>query len=1476
MMMQLILQIIDSLFSHKTELFYEEPFCEEVRCSDMKCSDMKCCDSSATIRQFIFGIVFALIFVSLFVRCSDFCVAAEKEKIATSITPSGPSIYQIRTSQIGFIEEQLRNRYQNEADFSMNINSEAESNTFRIGILASDKVQKEVLEWLQQHAQMQSLTRSESVLQVGIVPDSKQNINHVQQTSLIVSETIRDSFAPSIISIHAIQLQLSALLHPYFREIEHGKFLFQSPNEKIQRQCTIEVDRENGRFVLTGDKILCSQFVQLLDEMDQPPLPPGRQRSFLPIHHVKHESVTHLLEICKAPRRWNVSTGNDSTSATPKLPTITSSPKSPLSSNDLLNNNELPNPAHLTSRAHPAYSALAANSALSPRSPLAANSPLAINPALSPHSPLAANSALSSYSPLPENQTHQTQTGSMRPTTPFLTTTKVTTSDSGVVFGPSDQPPPGVETGFRTTPKSSQQSLANSASSETPNSLFAEASAAFRSPTLPTKTTNAKQDSPNRRLEFKESETKKPTPLSVPAKTLDQTETRRIPAHRNPLIQLVGYQFQDGGDMGGGGSVAPIGVANGGSNGGANGNSGGISDGNTSSNTSGMEVVSDFRYQILPDLDVLVIDATGAEVARFTDMIRQIEELSKNAEPKIEVAFLKHVNCVSLNWVLMQVYIDLFRTKQGTVRVIPLINPNAMLLVGWGHALDAMKDLIETLDKPVAVSNSLLKVIRLKYASAQYVLTVLRGTFPIPPMQNSGFAPRIQMFADSRTNSLVIQAGPNDLQEIERLVSEIDVSETGPKLQVRTFKLKHTLVDDLAQVLTNAIQPGTAGTADRKLPELFVISEDGHRMINSGIMSDVSISKDVRNNTVIITAPERCMPLIEELILMIDSPAATAEIKVFQILYGDANSLIKTLQSLIPSQIDGQVGPQLPGAKDDDTLVPIRFAVDTRTNSILAAGTPNDLKIVEALLYSIDREDQQARKQTVYQLKSMKAGDVALAINDYIRSKRLIQQDAPGVVSPYQQIESEVIVIPEAVSNTLIVSATPRYHEEIMKLIQDIDRLPPQVVIQVLIGEVALSNTDEFGAEFGIQDSLLFNRSTFNNITTGTRKITKTENGVTTVIEEPVITNGNAVPGWLFNENPSNSLNNGYNTNSANTVGTVGSQILTNFATGRVGAESGFGGLVFSANSDAVSIMLRALQETSRLEILSRPVITAMNNQQAFIHVGQLVPRFKGTTTNNFSRDANVVDEKVGLLLMVTPSISPEGNVVMLVAAEKSKLGSNVDGVVVGISEGKEIRSPKIDKIFTVTTISAADNETVVLGGLISKENHEIKRKVPLLGDIPLLGKLFRYEYTKSRRSELIIILTPRIVRDQSDMDEIKRVEAARMHWCLGNVAQLHGDIGVYNSIAENPYFGDAKVVYPDAINMDDLTPLDEFSRNFDGNPTLAPPQMALPNNDATNNTTNNAPKNPPKNNATIIDATQNGPAKIPVPQKIPAPTLNK
>ncbi len=269
-----------------------------------------------------------------------------------------------------------------------------------------------------------------------------------------------------------------------------------------------------------------------------------------------------------------------------------------------------------------------------------------------------------------------------------------------------------------------------------------------------------------------------------------------------------------------------------------------------------------------------------------------------------------------------------------------------------------------------------------------------------------------------------------------------------------------------------------------------------------------------------------------------------------------------------------------------------------------------------------------------------------------------------------------------------------------MELVEKLDAEPPQVMIQVLIAQVTLSNQDEFGIELGLQDSILFDRSLLGNlVTTTTTTQTSTSSGVVTQTQQNILGATNQ-PGFNFNNQP---LGNSGSTQALANPSQVGGQGLSSFGVGRTNSTLGYGGLVLSASSEAVSVLIRALQQTQRLEVLSRPQVMTLDNQPAFVQVGQRVPRITGSTLTQVGQQNNIVLENVGLILGVTPRISPDGRVVMEVDAEKSQLGNIADGIPVTTSGGVVINSPTIDLTTAQTTVSAIDGETIVIGGLITK-----------------------------------------------------------------------------------------------------------------------------------------------------------------------------
>ncbi len=810
--------------------------------------------------------------------------------------------------------------------------------------------------------------------------------------------------------------------------------------------------------------------------------------------------------------------------------------------------------------------------------------------------------------------------------------------------------------------------------------------------------------------------------------------------------------------------------------------------------TQALPQLEGIEVEPLPELDAIILRGRDKDIGELTEIIEQLEALSRETRPAIEVIPLRFSQSAGIAEIIDETQESLIGTRQGRAQVVPLGKPNAMLLIGWGEAVNAFKELIAKLDQQVTPETQ-FDVFRLKYATATDVQQSIEGFFDGRP---EGMEPTIQSTVDGRTNSLVVHAAPRDMAEVARLIERLDSDENRSVQRTRVFPIRNSIAADVAETLEQAIESPTDDARGTKM-ELMIDDPMRQELVVSGILENIQVTVDSRKNSLLISAPAENFELIEALIRQLDSEGMVAKIKIFPIEYGDAASLVETLRALLPSQESGTTtaGQQISIAPGESSLAPLRFTVDARSNSIIASGSEGDLRIVDALIVRLDESDTMQRKNMVYQLKNSPAVDVALAINEFLRTTRQVEEASPGTTNPFQQLEKEVVVVPEPVSNKLVLSATPRYFEEIEALIEKLDEQPPQVMIQVLIAEVTLGNTEEFGVELGIQDSVLFDRSLLGDLVTLTQTSqTSTAAGILTETEEVIIGAENT-PGFDFN---SQQIGNSGSERALEGAGDVGGQGLSNFSVGRTNSELGFGGLVLSANSQNVNVLLRALQETRRLEILSRPQVLTLDNQPAFIQVGQRVPRIVGSSINQIGQQNQIALENVGLILGVTPRISPEGNVVMEIDAEKSNIGPESEGIPISVSaDGTTIRSPRVDVASAQATVSAADGETIILGGLITTEQQEIHRKVPVLGDMPLLKYVFRFDSVADRRSELLIILTPHVIRTAADAERLKQVETARMNWCAGDVFDLHGEVLANPEMSSLiPEEGSWEVIYPD------------------------------------------------------------------------------
>ncbi len=825
----------------------------------------------------------------------------------------------------------------------------------------------------------------------------------------------------------------------------------------------------------------------------------------------------------------------------------------------------------------------------------------------------------------------------------------------------------------------------------------------------------------------------------------------------------------------------------------------------------------DVSVESVPDLGVMILRGNQKDVDAVMGIIREIEKLSAGTAPDVHLLLLKNSNSESLAELLSQVYERLSTRRQRgpgnqgganannpQVTIIPVVKPNAILIVASEVDMESVLKLAEELDQPVDPTAE-FQMFRLKSAVAEQVLETIQTFYE----ERKGLGARVLAVADVRTNSVLVHARPRDLAEVASLVKELDQGTTAAVSQMKIFPLKNAVATELADVLQQTLQSvlnaptrqtgagqgalggggaaagggqGSAALRDVKSTVLQFLSSEGpgDRLLQSGILADIRVTADGRTNSLVITAPEESMVILEELIKQLDRQTSTvAEIKVFSLQNSDAKSMVTLLEALFANAANQQnaldrLGVQVAGAEDASSgLVPLKFSVDSRTNSIVAVGAADALRVVEAILIRLDESDVRQRQSIVFRLKNSPATNVATAVNDFLTSRRDLEQSGDGLVSPFEQIEREVIVVAEPISNTLLISATPRYFKEIQQLVINLDSAPQQVTIQALLVEVTLDNTDEFGVELGLQDSVLFRRSTLAQTGLTTLTETTTQNNTQTTNQR--VLSASAIPGFLFNNQQLGNNTSGENVNP----GYVGKQGLTSFSLGRQNNELGYGGLVLAAGSESVSVLLRALASTRRVDILSRPQIRTLDNQLAVIQVGQEVPIVSGFNQTALGANPIVEVRQAGIILQVVPRISPDGRVVMDVAAERSTYLPEDQGVTIfsDTTTGRTIKAPRKDISTARASVSVANEQTVVLGGMISSQTSSTQRKVPFLGDLPYLGLPFRYNLSQSIKRELLIFLTPRVIRTDADSELIKQVETARIHFMEQDAEEIHGPI---------------------------------------------------------------------------------------------------
>lgn len=341
--------------------------------------------------------------------------------------------------------------------------------------------------------------------------------------------------------------------------------------------------------------------------------------------------------------------------------------------------------------------------------------------------------------------------------------------------------------------------------------------------------------------------------------------------------------------------------------------------------------------------------------------------------------------------------------------------------------------------------------------------------------------------------------------------------------------------------------------------------------------------------------------------------------------------------------------------------------------------------------------------------------------------------------------EATIQVDPE--TRSLVIVTDEDTHRELTKVIQNLDKPKPQVLIKVVFLEITYNK----GLDVGLEGSYTANFRNPVGASTGTQ----TTNNVTT---------------------RTNAEGEAVTTTTTNLVRTIG-DAATLGNTAQIQSLYGLANLTTGnfarVVSDDWSATLRLLATRGKLEVLSRPSIMARNNQEAVIVVGSEVPFITNSRITEDGQTINTIQyDNVGIILKVTPFITSEGAVEMIVAPEISTLTDQT----VPISNNAS--APVIAKRSAETVVVTPHAQTVVIGGLMETQKTETVQKIPLLGDIPFLGIPFRRTIKADQKRELLIFLTPYIVNNAAGIEHTTAMEMGKTE--LVERAFTEKDLGKY------------------------------------------------------------------------------------------------
>lgn len=528
------------------------------------------------------------------------------------------------------------------------------------------------------------------------------------------------------------------------------------------------------------------------------------------------------------------------------------------------------------------------------------------------------------------------------------------------------------------------------------------------------------------------------------------------------------------------------------------------------------------------------------------------------------------------------------------------------------------------------------------------------------------------------------------------------------------------------------------------LHDLKHVSKDIALNLAKGLISRLGDVSVVGENLMVMTDGSSNIRRIEKILQRIDVSSAANRVHVVDLVYAEAKAVTETLNKIFDSKSASversrymsasERAAQIQSGKDEagDGFSVQKIIPEDRTNKLIVIASDKGYERVKEMIDTLDVPSSKVSGQmqiNVYYLKNGDATKIAATLSTLTQSLKN-RSNQGSMVNPFgpgtETFEGDIKINADASTNSLIIVSNARDFKALSVVVAKLDKERIQVYVEAAIFDIGLQDDMNFGINaYGAIPDLLGAGNVGLLANPGGRDLVS---GVVGAIGKAATTNPALAGGAAL----------------ASFVNTVGF----------MGARSDLFGI--GVKLPGIGVVLDTLQKYSNVDVLSTPSLMTLDNEKAEISVGEKIPLLKGVTSIGLGSSGiggapmqNVEMMDVKLKFGITPHVNNDNQVRLEIDQDVNELGQQVE--ILG-SPQYNVRTKSAK-----TTVVAKDQQTIVIGGLIDQRQNTLETKIPILGDIPIIGYLFKKTTKTKVKRNLILVLTPYVIRSDADLDAIHR-----------------------------------------------------------------------------------------------------------------------